>query len=186
VPALIASETQPTRFYVAKHLGAMIALLLACGVVLGLGIGALHRAFVMPTGADGACFVLDETTCSSLSATGIETATGLIVPPGTEIVDSGSSRFVKAGTAFALLRLPSGTTSEQLGKFEPELDTGAETNSLRGPESYIREQLSERGVTNITDVWSVMPGGTYDSGTVAMGTDDAGTTWAYVEAHWDG
>jgi hypothetical protein len=164
---------------VATVLIAFVAVGTVFAALAALGI-AVFYTFVMPQSERGRCLIIDANACSSLSLAYIEEVSELSLPSDTEVVDSGSGKFLLAGYTRALLRLPQGAT--------PPLDVNHSTAPSRtaGGREMIVEALRERGVTTITGTRYSSPGGPRYSAAITQGTDDSGTTWVNIGISWNG
>jgi hypothetical protein len=177
---LTAVDVPQSRLRPARMLVSLLAFVVLCAAVLGLGGTLLYRTILMAPGEDGRCFILDPTWCISLSQKRIEEAAAIRLPLGTEVIDSGSSKALLSGTTFAVIRYPNGTV--------PVLQPGYTPVALAasGLNDEIPDPLSEHDITAITAVWEGSPGGSRYFGTIVFGVDTENVTWAYIDVFWNG
>ncbi len=144
-------------------------------VVLVWGGGFVFRFVTFPPFESGRCFVLWPTWCVSRSEAWIEDKADVQLPPGSRIVESGSSENFFSSGMSALVRLPSNA--------EVELGSGytqclyPSTTCLSDDE---REFFESRDLTrdrSFTD-----KDGQSSGTTVSFGHDDQGTVWVYIRA----
>ena len=158
----------------ALSLLALIVLSVAgvCGVaVLG------YNTFVMPTTDRGTCLIIDANQCSALSlarVAGVLSDADVTLPPGTTVVDSGSSRNLKAGELFALLRLGRDSFVKPGAGYELRAGAGAASRAVA--------RLERSGSVTAFGVWSRG----LEPLAIAVGRDADGVQWAYVVATWNG
>lgn len=151
--------------------GAVIAV-----VVLVWGGGFVFRFVTFPPFESGRCFVLWPTWCISLSETWIEDTADVQLPPGSRIVESGSSEnFFGAGMS-ALVRLPSDA--------EVELGSGYTQCQYTSTTCLSDEEQEYFESRDLTRDHSFTDNDGQNSGTfVSFGHDDEGAVWVYIRAH---
>jgi hypothetical protein len=169
-----AADEPPVTEGRAKKLLFFLGLVALVPLAL-TAIGLLgYQWFLLPTSDDGTCLVFDRQYCSDISVSRIEREARVKIPQGSTIAESGASRNLKAGSQFALIRLPP-SASLTLGSGY------AETPTADAP-GYATDYLADVGIDGLDAVAVDERLGSW----VYFWHSDDEQSWAYVHVAWNG
>ncbi|GAA1777819.1 hypothetical protein GCM10009768_02970 [Leucobacter iarius] len=144
--------------------------IVAAILLLGALLPPVVKLVVFPPTDRGECLFFALDNCISLSPGEIERVFSLELGPGLELVDSGSTRNLKSGSEFAVLRVAPADTSDLLARYDQRPLDG------RLPD------LRQRGIIQL-QAHLVHA----DSGAEAfVGRGDSGQRLVYLVRRWDG
>lgn len=157
-----------------KALFTVIMLVAVCVMLPFAGWFAV-KAFIWPTQETsiGTCAVYDSNSCVDLELSFLEGVGRLDLPDNSEVLDSGTGKFLFAGSEWGLVRLPEAAEPPEL----PPVPAGM-FNAHR------MERFERLGFVSTDGVRSFAHGRYLTE--VITGTDSSGRTLILIDRDWDG
>lgn len=176
IPGAAEQTTLPSRGSRAPKVLLTVGLILALVIVLPVAGWVAIKTFIWPTQetSTGTCAVYDPHSCTDLKLMFLEEVARLDFPDDSEVVDSGTGKFLFAGSEWGLVRLP-----EDADPFVIAPVPDGMFNESR------MEQFEEHGFVTVDGVSSFTPEGRYHT-EVIVGTDDSGRTLVLIDRGWNG
>lgn len=166
-------EPETSRSTAGKLLTLLAISVMVPLLLVGVGVWA-WTVVVFPTSDRGTCLSADPAFCISLSEATIEDFGSVVLPAGSEVLDSGSDTGLQSGRAWAVVKLP-GNKDLLLGDGYVDAYAEGEVPTFGDGESF----LEKEGFTTLSSV-STKVQGIKSYRKVYFGTNDAGDRLAYI------
>lgn len=175
IPGAVEQPALPLRAgRLSKVLFTVIMVAAVCVMLPFAGWLAI-KTFIWPTQetSTGTCAVYDPDSCVDLTLSFLEDVGRLDLPSNSEVLDSGTSRFLLAGSEWGLVRLPQAADSPGI----PPVPDGT-FNAHR------MERFDELGFVSVNGVRSFAHDRYFTE--VITGTDSSGQTLILINRDWNG